>query len=169
MIFNNLGVNQGGVASGIFVRKYMADLDSYLSIAHEICINDEIIAHLLWADDLILFSDAFHGLQIQLNGLKPFCSNNHMIANDIKTKVIIFGNPKTSKLQFNLVEIDEVVDYKYLGNIISSIRLPKQNSLKKRARFCVTKQGKPHSAWQAKSNIMESNQYMSCLTYLMSG
>ena len=103
MIFNSLGVNQGGVASGILFRKYMADLESYLSTAHRICINEEIIVHLLWADDLILFSDTFHGLQIQLDGLKQFCSNNHMIVNEIKTKVMVFGNPKKSKLQFNSV------------------------------------------------------------------
>ena len=135
MTFNNLGVNQGGVASGILFRKYMADLESYLSTAHGICINGEIIAHLLWADDLILFSDTFHGLQMQLNGLKQFCSNNHMIVNEIKTKVMIFGNPKKSKLLFNSAEIDEVIDYKYLGNIISSIRLPRQDPLKKTCTF----------------------------------
>ena len=50
----------------------MADLESYLTTAHGICINDEIIVHLLWADDLILFSDTFYGLQTQLNGLKHF-------------------------------------------------------------------------------------------------
>ena len=64
----------------------MSDLDSYLSTAHGICINNEIIAHLLWADDLILFSDTFQGLQNQLDGLKEYCSN-----------------------------IDEVTDYKHLG------------------------------------------------------
>ena len=137
MIFNNLGVNQGGVASGILIRKYMADLESYLSTAHGICINGEIIAHLLLADDLILFSDTFHRLQMQLNGLKQFCSDNHMIVNEIKTKVMIFGNPKKSKLLFNSVEIDEVIDYKYLGNIISSIRLPKQDPLKKNMHISV--------------------------------
>ena len=135
MIFNSLSVNQGGVASGILFRKYMADLESYLSTAHGICINEEIIVHLLWADDFILFSDTFHGLQIQLDGLKQFCSNNHMIVNEITTKVMVFGNPKKSKVQFNSVEIEEVNDCKYLGNIISSIRLPKQDPLKKTCSF----------------------------------
>ena len=124
-IMNNLGVNQGGVASGILFRKYMADLESYLSSAHGISISNKIIAHLLWADDLILFSDTFHGLQIQLDGLNQFCSNNHMIVNEIKTKVMVFGNPKKSKLHLNAVSIAEVTDYKYLGNFITSIRLPK--------------------------------------------
>ena len=50
----------------------MSDLKTYLSTAHGICINNEIIAHLLCADDLILFSDTFKGLQAQLDGLKQF-------------------------------------------------------------------------------------------------
>ena len=130
-----LGVNQGGVASGLLFRKYMSDLKTYLSTAHGICMNNEIIAHLLWADDLILFSDTFKGLQIQLDGLKQFCSNNHMIVNEIKTKIMVFGNPKRSKIHFNSVDIDEVTDYKYLGNIISSTRLPYQDPLKKTYKF----------------------------------
>ena len=135
MIFNKLGVNQGGVASGLLFRKYMSDLKTYLSTAHGICMSNEIIAHLLWADDLILFSDTFKGLQIQLDGLKQFCSNNHMIVNEIKTKIMVFGNPKRSKIHFNSVDIDEVTDYKYLGNIISSTRLPNQDPLKKTYKF----------------------------------
>ena len=99
-IMNNIGVNQGGVASGISPRKYRADLESYLSSAHGKCISNKIIAHLLWADDLILFSDTFRGLQIQLDGLTQFCSNNHVIVNEIKTKVMVFGNPKKTETAF---------------------------------------------------------------------
>ena len=150
MIMKNLGVNQGGIASGKLLRKYMADLESYLSAAHGICISNKIIAHLLWADDLILFSDTFHGLQIQLDGLKQFCSNNHMIVNEIKTKVMVFGNPKKSKLHFNAVSIDEVTDYRYLGNIISSIRLLKHDPLKTHVNSYVTRQGRLYSTWQVK-------------------
>ena len=83
MVFNKLGVNQGRVATGLLFRKYMSDLKTYLSTARGICINNEIIAHLLWADDLILLSNTFKGLQIQLDGLKQFCSNNHMIVNEV--------------------------------------------------------------------------------------
>ena len=135
MITNNLGVNQGGVANGILFRKYMADLEPYLSSAHGICISNKIIAYLSWADNLILFSDTFHGLPIQLDGLKQFCSNNHMIVNEIKTKSMVFGYPKKSKLHFNAVSIEEVTNYKYLGNIISSIRLPKQDPLNNTCQF----------------------------------
>ena len=110
-------------------------LNSKLRYLSEIISPKKIITHLLWADDLILFSDTFRGLQIQLDGLKQFCSNNCMIVNEIKTKVMVFGNPKKSKLDFNAVSIEEVTDYKYLGNIISSIWLPKQDPLKNTCQF----------------------------------
>ena len=52
---NYIGVNQGGNASGLMFRKYLADLREYLSNAVGVCIGDVVIAHLLWTDDLILF------------------------------------------------------------------------------------------------------------------
>ena len=36
----------------------MSDLSTYLSKEYGIVISNEIIAHILWADDLILFSDS---------------------------------------------------------------------------------------------------------------
>ena len=52
-VIRKLGVNQSGVASGLLFRRYLADLDSYLSTEHGVCIGNEIVAHLVWADDLI--------------------------------------------------------------------------------------------------------------------
>ena len=81
--------------------------------------------------DFIFWHIQFHYLQIQLDGLKQICTNNHMIANEINTKVMVFGNPTKS----NSVDIEEVNDYEYLGNIISSARLPKHDPLKKTCSF----------------------------------
>ena len=58
-----------------------------------------------------------------------------MIVNDMKTKVMVFGNPKRSKIFFNQKCIEEVKNYKYLGNIISSTRLPNQDPLKSTYKF----------------------------------
>jgi len=105
-----------------------------------VCINGEIIAHLLWADDLVLLSDTFHGLQTQLDGLNKFCQNNHMIVNEMKTKFMVFGNPKKiSKLYFNSICIDEVTNYKYLGNIISSTKYAGQDPFKNTYQFLCDK------------------------------
>ena len=150
IILIKLGVNQGGVASGLLFRKYMCDLESYLSISHGVCLNGEIIAHLLWADDLVLLSDTFHGLQTQLDGLNKFCHNNHMIVNEMKTKFMVFGNPEMSKLRFNSVDIAEVNDYKYLGNIISPTRYPGQDPFRNTYQFLCDQARKATFAMKSK-------------------
>ena len=53
-----------------------------------------------WFD---IFSDTFHGLQIHLDGLMQ----------------LVFGNARKSKLQYNSIDIEEMNDYEYLGNIIT--------------------------------------------------
>ena len=51
-------------------KKYMSDLCDYLSKEFGIVTSDDIIAHILWGDDLISFSDTVEGLQRQLIGLQ---------------------------------------------------------------------------------------------------
>ena len=55
MILSLTGVNPGGAASGILFRKYLQDLDEYLKKGAGVCIGKTRVAHLLWADDLVLF------------------------------------------------------------------------------------------------------------------
>ena len=126
-IASTLRVNQGGVASGLLFRKHLKDLDDYLKKDAGVCINETIIAHLLWADDLILFSDTEKGIQKQLDGLKKFCENNRMIVNETKTKVMTFGKKNNCNVYFNDKQIEQVVEYKYLGNIVKSVRTDKQD------------------------------------------
>ena len=99
----------------------MADLGNYLNSIYGVVLSDEIIVHLLWADDLILFSDTQQGLQKLLNGLQKFCHNNHMVVNETETKVMCFGKPLNPNVYFNGKSIKLVETYKYLGNIIRSV------------------------------------------------
>ena len=122
------GVNQGGISSGLLFRKYMADLGNYLNTEYGVVLSDEIIVHLLWADDLILFSDTQQGLQKLLNGLQKFCHNNHMVVNETKTKVMCFGKPLNPDVHFNGKLIKQVDTYKYLGNIIRSVHRCNQDT-----------------------------------------
>lgn len=117
------GVNQGGNASPTLFRRYMADLREYLFEHCGICMTeDEIIMHLLWADDLILIADGQAGMQKQLSGLELFCAKNHTAVNEIKTKFMVFGQQTQTCITFNNKPIEQVSDYKYLGNILQSIR-----------------------------------------------
>ena len=124
-VLDELGVNQGGNASGLLFRKYLGDLSEYLKKEVGICVDDEILAHILWADDLLLLSDTCHGLQKQLDGLQKFCALNFMIVNEIKTKVMVFGKiPADTNIAFyfNGKVLNIVNSYKYLGNIVQSVR-----------------------------------------------
>ena len=63
----------------------MADLGGYINTEYGVVVSKKILVHLLWADDLILFSYTEKGLQNLLNGLHNFSSNNKMIVNETKT------------------------------------------------------------------------------------
>ena len=58
-----LGVNQAGIAGGPLFTKYLNDWDHYLIKYVGVCIYKTVIAHLLWADDLILFSNTEQGIK----------------------------------------------------------------------------------------------------------
>ena len=103
-------------------RKYMSDLSRYLSSEVGFAISNEIIAHILWGDYLILFSDTPPGLQKDLSGLLKFCSNNKIIVYEIKTKSMCFGTNENLNVFFNGKPIQQVSQYKYLGVIVRSIK-----------------------------------------------
>ena len=58
------GVNQGGAATGILFRKYLQDLDEYLKKDAGVCIGETLVAHLLWAGDLVLFLNTKNSLMV---------------------------------------------------------------------------------------------------------
>ena len=121
VIENIMGVNQGGNASGFLFRKYMADLGDYLKSEFGVTVGSEIIAHILWADDLILISDNLDGIRKQLDGLKCFCFKNQMSVNELKTKIMVFGPKENISVYFDKTLIEQVNEYKYVGCIIQSI------------------------------------------------
>ena len=126
-ISSTIGVNQGGVASGILFRKYMADLSNYLKNEFGVCLQNEIVVNLLWADDLVLFSNSAVGLQKQLDGLFKFSSQNMMVVNETKTKIMVFGSNDDAVCTFNGKKIDVVKQYKYLGNIFRTTKTCKED------------------------------------------
>ena len=104
-----MGVNQGGNSSGLLFRKYMGDLSDYLKSEFGDTIGSKIVAHVLWAYDLVLLSDELHGIWKQLGGLKQLCENNQTIVNGIKTKLMVFGSNEKVSLEFNSNSIEQVI------------------------------------------------------------
>ena len=93
------------------------------------------MAHLLWADDLVLISDSESGLQKQLDGLSKFCSKNLMIVNELKTKVLVFGSQTKVNIDFNGKTIEQVESYKYLGNIVNTVHSYKADAFSKNYEY----------------------------------
>ena len=117
-----MGVNQGGNASPVIFREYLADVRDYLDDHTGVClsdvtISDILILNLLWADDLIMVSTSETGTQSQLNGLETFSRKNQTTVNDVKTKVMVFGKPLKLSVTFQGKPMEQVNNYKYLGNI----------------------------------------------------
>ena len=108
-------------------RKYMSDLSEYLSKQFGVVVSDNIVMHILWVDDLILFSDLVHGLQRQLHGLEKFCSRNKIIVNETKTKAMYFGAMGPIKVYYNEKMIMQVNEYQYGGTIIRSTKRRNQD------------------------------------------
>ena len=99
----------------------MADLESYLSTAHGICISNNVIAHLLWMDDAFYFLTLSMGCNSTF-GEKQFCSNNHLMANEIKTKVMVFGYPQNNQNSMRHVSRSLQIKYLSIHDMISSTR-----------------------------------------------
>ena len=118
------GVNQGGNASTVLFRRYMADLRSYLSEQCGVILcDDEIMMNMSWADDLYLISDGQKGAQKHIDGLKAFCSRNQTGVNEIKTKFMVFGKQTKVCLTFDNKPLEEVKEYKNLGHLLKSTTL----------------------------------------------
>ena len=124
-IYNSIGLNLGGNASGFMFRRYMADLSEYMESEHAVCAGDLVIPHLLWADNLILFSEAEAGLQRQSNGFLWFCRNNAMILNHLNTKEMLFGKQHYFSVTYYGEAVEVVQSYRYLGNVVQHMQ--KQN------------------------------------------
>ena len=80
---------------------------------------EQVILLLLFADDLVLVSQAECGLQSQLNALHAFCGNRGLTVNLAKTKAVVF-NQRTHKtnLVFSGQAVEQVDRCKYLGVVM---------------------------------------------------
>ncbi|XP_062582329.1 uncharacterized protein LOC134244070 [Saccostrea cucullata] len=73
---------------------------------------------LLYADDIVIFSESKSGLQTSLDILSNYCSNWKLQVNVDKSKVMIFnsnGKPQGNEFSFNGNAIQIVPRYCYLG------------------------------------------------------
>ena len=116
----NIGVKQGCPASPLLFGLYLDELERLLDNASDIDaprIADILLAILLFADDIALFSYSASGLQKQLDILAEFCLARGLSVNVKKTKTLVFERRKSVTPAF-LYEgnvIEQVDEFKYLG------------------------------------------------------
>ena len=89
----SVGVKQGCPASPLLFSLYLDELEALLEASEENdCprIAEMLLAILLFADDIALFSYSHHGLQRQLDILYAFCTDRQLTVNVAKTKALVF-------------------------------------------------------------------------------
>lgn len=117
----SIGVKQGCPASPLLFSLYLDELEQLLENAHaEIdCprLQSLLVAILLFADDIAMFSYSRRGLQRQLDILASFCSARGLTVNVQKTKTMVFEARKSCTPDFMYADqaIEQVDDFKYLG------------------------------------------------------
>ena len=88
------GVEQGCILSPILFIIFLADLQANIEIKENEPINinqGENLGCLIWADDILLLSKSYTGLNNMLKSLKTYADNNGLSLNVDKTKVMIFN------------------------------------------------------------------------------
>ncbi len=72
-IEHKFGELQGGMLSPKLLSEFQTDLRTYLEMKCGLLLDNDIVAYILYADDLILCSETAEGLQKLIDGLFEFC------------------------------------------------------------------------------------------------
>jgi len=122
---STVGVKQGCVLSPTLFNIYMSDLPSIFNDScAPVTINGTQTNCLMFADDLVLFSETATGLQNMLNKLEHYCTKWQLRINLKKTKVMIFNKGghviKRFKFTYNSEALELTQKYCYLGIVFTS-------------------------------------------------
>ena len=117
------GVLQGGMLSPKLFTEFLQDISATFDQDQGIPVDTLLMVYLLFADDLVLFSESAEGLQKQLTALYLYASLWHIIVSIPKTKVLIF-NERYTKVHGSFHYGDNIIEkseqYKYLGVVYST-------------------------------------------------
>ena len=119
----NIGLKQGCLLSTTLFNLFLNDLSLRLNQSGiGVHIEEMIINHLLYADDLVLIAETESDLQILLDILGSWCTSNKMTINTNKSKIMHFRNTNVVKTNYrftcNKNELECVTEYRYLGLVL---------------------------------------------------
>ena len=154
---SNIGVRQGDVLSPLLFNIFINDIpELFKNCSNNVSLENFPVPCLSYADDLVLISTCPQGLQDQINQLQQYCDTWCIDINTNKTKIMTISTGKNIKREnylFGGTEVEQVVEYKYLGIIINSkgefsnSKTDLANkSLKAYFKLCKSFHGQPPSA-----------------------
>ena len=120
------GVRQGGILSPYLFNVYMDDLSLKLNACKTGCMfNGLVINHLMYADDLVIFSPSVTGLKMLIDACEQFGNANDVKYNSLKSCLMTFRCNKMKQYVFpkfylNNNELIESDCVKYLGHYITN-------------------------------------------------
>ena len=116
------GVRQGGILSPFLFSVYMDDLSNRLKDCRTGCVlGNLIVNHLMYADDLVIFSPSTAGLQSLLNLCSEYGLQNDIKYNSTKSQVMIVRSKDDKGVSFpdfhlSGSKVSICDEYKYLGH-----------------------------------------------------
>ena len=124
--YTTCGVRQGGILSALLFNVYMDDLSNELSKCNIGCtLGPKIINHVIYADDIVVFSPSLKGLQALTDICCKYMVDNYLKLNTKKTKCMKFEKKKVQPicnqdLYIGGKKIEVVNKIKYLGFYLTS-------------------------------------------------
>ena len=120
------GVFQGESLSPLLFSLFINDLETSLKDKEDVGISLEqcLLTIILFADDMVIFSETRKGLQNGLDALSSYCSKWGLSVNVSKTKCIAFKRGgrigAMDRWTYNGEELETVNQFKYLGFVFGS-------------------------------------------------
>ncbi|KAK3082441.1 hypothetical protein FSP39_009605 [Pinctada imbricata] len=120
---DNVGVKQGEVLSPLLFNIYINDVVDVLGDIDSPVLNESVIDCLLYADDLVILSSTFGGLQRKFDNLAKYCDRWKLEINESKSMVLQVskhGRISSDTIKLKHSVLTNTSKYKYLGVIFDS-------------------------------------------------